>query len=122
MSRVKTLVTAVAVVAGLAVGAGAANAQPPGGYTPGRPGHGGPVVQPQYPPGGYGTAVQRGFVPPDGRDTDYVVYVRPNQGHDWHYYGRYETRHQADRVADRLEDRGDRVRVVAIRDHRDGRP
>ena len=50
---------------------------------------------------------------PDRRyDRDYVVYVR-HRGH-WDFYGRYETRGEAERVERRLEYRGYRARIEVV--------
>src|SRR5262245_37209715 len=58
-----------------------------------------------------------GFVPPR-HDHDYVMYVgRWHRGHiDWERYGRYETRHEAERVEWRLERQGYRVRIEEVHD------
>ena len=46
------------------------------------------------------------------RDHDvYIVLYRRHRHSDWNYYGSFENRHRAERVADRLEDRGYIARI-----------
>jgi hypothetical protein len=98
MRRITKWVAAAAVVVGLGATAGVASAYPPG--YPGYPG-------PGYPGG-------------PRSDTDYVVLVKHHHHDDWHTHGRFETYHQARRVAWELERRGDVVRVKPVYGGRPG--
>ncbi|MDY3553696.1 hypothetical protein R5W24_002802 [Gemmata sp. JC717] len=64
--------------------------------------------------GPIGGPVDIGFLPPGHprHDHDYVVLIR-HFGH-WDRYGRYETRHEAERVARHLERDGRRVRIEVV--------
>jgi hypothetical protein len=110
MRRTTKWLAAVIAVTGLAFTSGAATAGdlPSVAYTP-KPHHPGPHYPgPHYP----------GPFPPRHADHDYVVYVkRPFSGH-WQFYGKYETRHQAERVEWVLERHGTRVRIERVHDHR----
>jgi hypothetical protein len=47
----------------------------------------------------------------DHDDEVYIVLYRRHRHSDWQYYGSFESRHRAERVADRLEDRGFTARI-----------
>jgi hypothetical protein len=105
MRRTTKWLAAVIAVTGLAFTSGAATAGdlPSAAYTP-KPHHPGP-----HHPGPF---------PPRHADHDFVVYVKhPFHGH-WRFYGKYETRHQAERVEFLLERRGYRARIERVHDHR----
>ena len=99
----KLILGAVAAVA-IGVGASEASAAPPIVVQPGTGGFYPPSYPPSYPQ--Y----------PQRRDHDYAVYVQ-HRGH-WDFYGRYETRWQAERAERYLEYQGRRARIEVIHDHR----
>lgn len=78
-------------------------------------GFGGQAATAGEPVRGAGPVLYPPTLPQHRHDHDYVVFVRHGSvfGH-WDRVGRYETRHEAERVAERLERRGQRVRIEVV--------
>jgi hypothetical protein len=99
----KWVAAAVIAMIGLGATAGAASA-----YTP----------KPQYPVPHYPGPYNPGPFPPRHLDNDYVVYVKHPFSGGWRFYGKFETRQQAERAEWRLERQGLRAHVERVRDYR----
>ena len=92
---IRTLILGAVTAAAVALGGQAATAQEP---------HRGPFGPTG--PGGY-------YPQPQPRHHHHYAVLVHHRGH-WDEYGEFETRCEAERVADRLEDRGHCVRIEVI--------